>query len=88
MKNYGDLRIETQTPRLLVVLELPRKEERCLTVTAEKLVLRRCAYWRSLQRDHHDVTDQQTVTVHISAQNIFNVGALRHLMGQSRAGKL
>ncbi len=88
LKNYGDLRIETQTPRLLVVLELPREEEQWLTVTTEKLVLRRRAYWLSLQRDHRDITDQQTVTVHIPEQNIFDVKTLRNLMERSREGEL
>ncbi len=65
MKNYDDLRIETQTPRLLVILELPDDEKRWLTVTTEELVLRRRAYWMSLQRNHREITGQKTVTVHI-----------------------
>ncbi|MDE0290852.1 MAG: DUF4365 domain-containing protein [bacterium] len=32
IKNYRDLREETQTPRLLVVLELPTNERRWMTV--------------------------------------------------------
>ena len=48
IKNYNDLRIFTQTPRLLVVLELPRDESQWMTVTAEELVPRRRAYWLSL----------------------------------------
>ena len=88
MKNYDDLRIETQTPRLLVVLELPRDEARWLTVTAEKLVLRRRAYWLSLQRGHDEIPGQETVTVHIPERNVFDVEALRELMERSRAGVL
>lgn len=34
MKNYNDLRIFTQTPRLLVVLELPQDESQWMTVTS------------------------------------------------------
>ena len=51
IKNYRDLRVETQTPQLLVVFELPTDESRWMTVTAEKLVLRRRAYWRACSRD-------------------------------------
>ena len=40
-KNYRDLRVETQTPRLLVVFELPKDESRWMTVTGEELALRR-----------------------------------------------
>ena len=43
-RNYDLLRVETQTPRLLVVLHLPRNEERWVTITAEELVMRRRAY--------------------------------------------
>ena len=45
IRNYNDLRVETQTPRLLVVLELPQDESQWMTVTTEELVLRRRAYW-------------------------------------------
>ena len=41
IKNYDDLRVETQTPRLLVVLDLPPDEAQRMTVTTEELVLRR-----------------------------------------------
>ena len=88
IKNYNDLRVETQTPRLLVVLDLPNDESRWMTVTIEKLILRRRAYWLNLQRDHEEVTDQKTVTVRIPEQNIFDVETLKGLMEQSRAGEL
>ncbi len=88
IKNYRDLRDETQTPRLLVVLELPEDESRWMTVTSEELVLRRRAYWLSLQRDHEEIVDQKTVTVRIPEQNVFDVEAMRDLMERSRAGEI
>lgn len=87
IKNYGDLRVETQTPRLLVVFELPQDESRWMTVTAEELVLRRRAYWLSLQ-GHEEVDGQETVTVHIPENNVFNVDALQALMERSRKGEV
>ena len=90
-KNLHDLSIETQTPRLLVVLELPRDESQWLTVTREELVLRRRAYWLSLQRleqGHDDVVDRQRVTVHIPEDNVFDVDALQTLMERSRSGEM
>ncbi len=80
IKNYNDLRILTQTPRLLVVLELPKDESRWMTVTAEEVVLRRRAYLMSLQGGYDEVVGQQTVTVHIPEHNVFDVEALRTLM--------
>ena len=88
IKNYNDLRVETQTPRLLVVLELPEDEARWMTVTKEELVLRRRAYWLSLQKDHEEIGGQQKVTVDIPEQNVLSVKTLRELMERSRAGEL
>ena len=48
-RNYDLLRIETQTPRLLVVLDLPRDEHEWMTITTDELVLRRRAYWLNLK---------------------------------------
>ena len=86
IKNYDDLRVETQTPRLLVVLELPAEESRWMTVTDEQLVLRRRAYWLSLQHGFSEKAGQQTVTVRIPESNLLDVDALRDLMEQSRSG--
>ncbi len=88
IKNYADLRTGTQTPRLLVVLELPEDKARWLSVTEKALILRRRAYWLSLQRDHDEITGQKTVTVHIPERNILDVETLQRLMEQSRTGEL
>ena len=88
IKNYDDLRVTTQTPRLLVVLELPKVESRWMTVTAEALVLRRRAYFLSLQQGHDEVVGKQTVTVHIPEHNVFDLEALRTLMERSRNGEI
>lgn len=86
IKNYRDLCEVTQTPRLLVVLELPTDERRWMTVKSEKLVLRRRAYWLSLQQDHDEVVGQDTVTVHIPDRNVLDVEVLQDLMERSRMG--
>ena len=88
IKNYRDLHDETQTPRLLVVLELPKEVSRWMTMTTEELVLRRRAYWLSLQRDHKEVLDQTTVTVRIPGKNILDVNTMQDLMERSRVGKI
>ena len=88
IKNYNDLRVETQTPRLLVVLDLPQDEAQWMTVTTEELVLRRRAYWVSLQRAHEEVMSQETVTVPIPEGNVFDVATLQTLMERSRSGDI
>ena len=88
IKSYDDLRAATQTPRLLVVLELPKDEAQWMTVTSEALVLRRRAYWLSLQEGHGEVVGQQTVTVRIPECNLFDMEALGKLMERSRKGEI
>ena len=87
IKNYDDLRCPTQTPRLLVVLELPQEESRWMMVTPEELTLRRRAYWLSLQGEGK-VPNKATVTVHIPVGNLLNVEALQTLMERSRKGEV
>ncbi|MCY4331634.1 MAG: DUF4365 domain-containing protein [Cyanobacteria bacterium MAG CAR1_bin_15] len=87
IKNYNDLRCEAQTPRLLVVLELPQEESRWMMVTPEELTLRRRAYWLSL-RDCGEVSNKTTVTVHIPVGNVLNVETLQTLMERSQKGEV
>lgn len=86
-RNYDLLRTETQTPRLLVVLDLPADRDRWVTVTEKKLVLRNRAYWLSL-RGFQESTNEVSITVKIPKANLFNVDSMRSLMNQSRRGKI
>ena len=88
IKNANDLREDTQTPRLLVVFEMPPDESNWMTVTPEELILRRRAYWLSLQGGNNRQIPQQTVTVSIPTANVLDVAALQRLMEQSRLGKI
>ncbi len=87
IKNYDDLRRDTQTPRLLVVLDLPEDDQRWMEVTEEELVLRRRAYWLSL-KGSEERTNISTVSVRIPTTNLFNMESLRWLMEQSRTGSI
>ena len=84
-RNYDLLRLEAQTPRLLVVLELPKNPDQWMEITADELVIRHRAYWMSLL-GYDETTNQSSVTVHIPKQNRFDVAGLRSLMEQSRTG--
>lgn len=87
VKNYEDLRIETQTPRILVVLDLPAEREEWLSVTVEELVIRRAAYWLSL-KGWPPTENSVSVTVRIPKSNIFDTNTLCDLMAKSRTGSL
>ena len=86
-RNYDLLRIDTQTPRLLVVLDLPKDERRWMTITTNKLVLRHRAYWLNL-KGWDETTNRTSVTVRIPERNIFDVRSLQALMEQSREGNI
>ena len=86
-RNYDLLRMAAQTPRLLVVLDLPKDEDRWMTVTADELVLRHRAYWLNLQ-GRAETPNKVSVTVAIPEGNLFNVESLRSLMEQSRGGRI
>ena len=86
-RNYDLLIEQTQTPRLLVVLALPRDEQDWMTVTTESLVLRRCAYWVNLT-GRPETDNATSITVNIPASNLFDVRGLRRLMEQSREGRV
>ena len=85
-ENYEWLRLPTQVPRLLVVLDLPAQEAEWTTITTEELVLRRCAYWLSLKG--FPESTRVRPTVHIPKSQIFDVPGLQGLMEQSRNGSL
>ena len=86
-RNYDLLRGQTQTPRLLVVLDLPCDQGEWLTITVDELVLRRCAYWLNL-KGFGATKNRQSVTVRIPSGNLFDVDGLRALMKKSRKGSI
>ncbi len=85
--NYDELRATTQTPRLLVVLQLPRERSVWLSVGADELVMRRCAYWVSLQ-GAPETANLTSVTVSLPLANRLDIEALKALMQQSRTGRI
>ena len=86
-RNYNLLRISTQTPRILVVLDLPRDKHQWMAITDQELVLRHRAYWKDL-KGAEETAVKDNVTVDIPKENIFDVAALRMLMERSRTGSI
>lgn len=84
-RNYDLLRISTQTPRLLVVPDLPSDERQWMTITEDELIVRHRAYWKRL-RGYEESDNQGDITVAIPQDNLFDVRSLRELMEQSRGG--
>ena len=86
-KTYDLLRIQTQVPRILIILHLPDDKNDWVKCTPQNLILKNCAYWTNL--NGAPVTENETsVTVDVSPDNIFHVEGLKKLMELSRSGKL
>lgn len=85
-KNYDDLRVVTQVPRVLIVLAMPKNELSWLNVSPARLQIRRCAYWVSLRGLPDLPLSQQSKTIEIPMANLFDVGALKILMEKARTG--
>ena len=86
-RNYDLLIEETQTPRLLIVLDLPTDEDQWMTISEKSLILRRRAFWVSLH-GLDERSNKTSVTVSIPTTNLFTVESLRDLMDQSRGGNI
>jgi hypothetical protein len=86
-RNYDLLRVATQTPRILIVLDLPPDRHDWLATSEDQLVLRRVAYWTSL-RDAAESDNSTSVTIDIPVENRFDVTELGRLMTMSRTGRI
>lgn len=86
-RNYDLLRMPTQTPRILVVLDLPKEQEEWLSITPEELIIRHSAYWHHLKGAEQ--TENETgCTVYIPKANRLDVPELQALMEKSRTGTI
>ena len=85
--NYNRLIIPTQTPRVLVVLDMPSAVKEWSSVSPDGLSLRRRAYWLDLKGCKR-VENRQTVTVLIPQCNVFDLPGLQFLMERSRGGSI
>ena len=84
--NYDDLRKPGKiTPRILVVLTLPRSEAEWASLTDNQLILRHAAYWMSLV-GLPAVPNKRSVRVALPRANLFDPAALAALVGKLSKG--
>ncbi|MEH2420354.1 MAG: DUF4365 domain-containing protein [Nostoc sp.] len=80
-KNYDDLRYtNVYVPRILVVVVLADDLNSWLYQCEEELVIKHCAYWTSLRGEKELPIGQETKSVRLSKDKIFNVETLQKLM--------
>ena len=87
IKNYNDLREETISPQILIVVLLPSDTSDWLSQSQDELCMRRCGYWRSLAGEP-EVRNTSTHTVRIPTGNVFDDGSLSELMRRAGTGAL
>jgi hypothetical protein len=87
VRAYNLLRLPVrERPRLLVLLVLPEDETQWLSQSVEELILRRCAYWVTLQGAEL-TTNQTTVRIRIPTTNAFSVEAVQAMLRALSEGK-
>ncbi len=86
VKNYNDLRAETISPRILVVLLMPSEDDQWISQSEEELCIRYCAYWYSLE-GQPSTTNTNSITVQIPSGNVFTVDQLTGLMAKVERGE-
>jgi hypothetical protein len=87
-KNYDDLiMVDLLSPRILVLVTLPRDIEEWFSLSRDQLLLRRCAYWLSLAGSPTS-DNQYTVTVTVPRVNLFTPSALCSMMQRINEGLL
>jgi len=79
-KNYDDLILaDALTPRILVLVTIPKDIGEWMAWSVEQLILRRCSYWVSLAGLPQSDNDT-TVTVSVPRANVLTVPALKDMM--------
>ena len=85
VKNYNELRIETRTPRILIVMLMPNDESLWVSQSEEEFCLRHCAYWRCLE-NLPATSNVDNVTVLLPLENVLSVEQLTDLMARVDRG--
>lgn len=85
-KNYDDLILtDLVSPRILVLVLLPRDLSNWLVLSPAQLVLSHCAYWVSL-RGRLPSDNETTMTIHIPQVNLFGPESLHIMMNTINEG--
>jgi hypothetical protein len=89
LKNYEDLSVprdELLVPRILVVVLVPKEVSQWLSQTGEELVMKKCAYWCSLE-DFGETENIANVTVSLPLEQIFGTDSLCEIMRKIKSGQ-
>ena len=86
IRAYEILRDDTaESPRILVLLILPKDEREWIEQDEERLIMRKCAYWISI-RGYAGTANLKSITIRIPRGNVFSMGNLRDMMDTINQG--
>lgn len=86
VKNYEELRADTRTPRILIVLLMPQETDEWTNQTHQEFCLRHCAYWLCLE-GREATQNTSSVTIEIPTANMFSTTQLETLMQKAERGE-
>ncbi len=86
-KNYNDLVAESSMlPNILILFVLPPNSDEWLEVTPDQLIMKKCAWWCSLE-GQAPTTNQASKRIVIPDCQIFSPNALIDLMEKVKGGE-
>jgi len=86
VKNYQDLIVERIMPMILILYVMPREETEWLQISPNETVLKRCAWWCSLQ-GLPDTSNTDRIRISIPIHQILTPETLRELLDKTRRGE-
>ena len=78
-KNYDDLRVESITPRILIIMLMPDDPDDWIEQTDEAFCVRHGVYWTSIL-GAPDSANTDSVTVYVPMENVFDSEHLDRMM--------
>lgn len=86
-KNYNDLVTESSMlPNILILFSLPSNSDEWLEVASDRLIMKKCAWWCSLE-GQKPTTNQARKRISIPDCQIFSPDALIDLMKKVKGGQ-
>lgn len=86
VKNYQDLIVERIMPMILILYVMPREEAEWFQVGPSETVMKRCAWWCSLQ-GLPDTSNTDKIRISIPIHQILTPEALKELLEKTRRGE-
>jgi hypothetical protein len=86
VKNYNDLIItKFGTPRILIVLKLPKDESKWLNISEEEFIIKNCAWWCTL-KGAAPSDNEKKQRIYIPRAQVFDTKAINTLMEKVEGG--